>query len=44
MPKIRWLDRARDDIKGKGLSRKKCTTVLHGGVDSMSSYIDATSN
>ena len=31
-PKRRWLDRVRDDIKEKGLSRRKCTTVLHGGV------------
>ena len=28
----KWLDRARDDIKEKGLSGRKCMTVLHGGV------------
>ena len=32
-PKRRWLDSVRDDIREKGLSGRKCTTVLvHGGV------------
>ena len=28
----RWLDRVKDDINDKGLSGRKCKTVLHGGV------------
>ena len=28
----RWLDRMRGDIKDMGLSGRKCTTELHGGV------------
>ena len=31
-PKRRWLDKLKDDIKEKGPSAMKCTTVLHGGV------------
>ena len=31
-PKRRWLVKVKDDIKQKGLSADKCTTVLHGGV------------
>ena len=31
-PKRRWLDRVRNDIKGKGVSGRKCTTELHEGV------------
>ena len=31
-PKRRWLEKVKDDIKEKGLSGRKCTTVLHGGV------------
>ena len=30
--KRRWLDRVMDEIKEKGLSGRKCTTVLRGGV------------
>ena len=29
IPKIRWLDRVRCDIKEKGLSGRECTTELH---------------
>ena len=28
----RWLDRIGGDIKDMGLSGRKCTTELHGGV------------
>ena len=31
-PNRRWLDRVRDGIKEKGLSGRRCMTVLHGGV------------
>ena len=31
MPKRRWLDKVKDDIKEKGLSGEDCTTVLRGG-------------
>ena len=42
-PKRRWLDKVKDDIKEKGLSAEDVpTTVLHGGVGPMSTYIDPT--
>ena len=44
MPKRRWLDRARDDIKEKGLSRRKWTTMLHGGVCRRTSTPHKTGN
>ena len=33
-PKRKWMDRMRDDkvIREKGLSGRKCTTELHGGI------------
>ena len=31
-PMRRWLDKVKDDIKEKGLSEKKYTTELHGGI------------
>ena len=30
--KRRWLEKEKDDIKEKGLSGRKCTTMLHGGI------------
>ena len=42
-PKRRWLDKVKDDIKEEGLSAEDVpTTVLHGGVGPMSTYIDPT--
>ena len=42
--KRRWLDRVMDAIKDKGLSGRKCTTVLHEGACHRTSTLHKSGN